>query len=340
MKAAVIGASGYTGEELFRILAVHPNVKIEGAHAIRNAGREVSEVHPNLRGIIDLRITKPDYEKIGKTADIVFTAVPHKVAMKIVPKILRGKAKVVDLSADYRFDDVEIYERHYVRHESPKIKGVYGLPEIHRDGIRSARLVANPGCFPTAAILSLAPLVRYRLIDLRHIVIDAKTGTSGAGAIPSEATHHPLIGSNVRAYAATSHRHSPEIDQELGKLARKQVKVHFTPHLVPIVRGILSTAHVFLKKRMRKGEILNLYRNFYAHEPFVRVVDGLPEVNFVVGSNYCDIGIEVDADGERAVVVSAIDNLTKGASGQAVQNMNLMFGIDEIEGLRAPPQRP
>ncbi len=340
IKVAVVGASGYTGEELFRILAVHPNVRIQGAYAVRNAGKDVSEVHPNLRGIIDLKIARPEYEKIGRDADVVFAAVPHKVAMKFVPTLLQGNAKVVDLSADYRFDDVRVYERYYVQHESPELKGVYGLPEIHKDEIKRARLVANPGCFPTAAVLSLAPLVKYRLIDLKHIVVDAKTGTSGAGAVPSETTHHPLIGSNVRAYAATSHRHSPEMDQELGKLARKQVKVHFTPHLIPIVRGILSTAHVFLKKRMNKDEILNLYRDFYAHEPFVRVVEGLPEINFVVGSNYCDIGIEVDSDGERAVVVSAIDNLTKGASGQAVQNMNLMFGIDETEGLKAPPQRP
>lgn len=340
IKAAVVGASGYTGEELFRLLTNHTMVKLVGAYDVRNVGKAVSDVHPNLRGIVDLKITKPDYEVISKVVDVVFAAVPHKVAMKFVPKILRGSARVIDLSADYRFDEVNVYERHYDKHESPEVRGVYGLPEIHRTEIKRARLVANPGCFPTAAILSLAPLIKEHFIDLDHIIIDSKTGTSGAGAAPTGVTHHPLAGANMRAYAATTHRHSPEIDQELSKLAGQKTKAHFTPHLVPIVRGILSTSHVFMKKRVSKETLLTLYRKFYAHEPFVRVVEGLPEINFVVGSNYCDIGLELDADGNRLVVVSAIDNLTKGASGQAVQNMNLMFGLDEREGLRAPAQRP
>jgi N-acetyl-gamma-glutamyl-phosphate reductase len=361
IKAAVVGASGYTGEELFRLLAGHPKVELVGAYDIANVGKEVSDIHPNLRGIVNLKITEPDYSRIGRQADVVFTATPHKVAMRFVPKLLEGKAKVIDLGADYRFDDVKVYEKYYGKHESPEVKGVYGLPELHRAKIKRARLVANPGCFPTAAILSLAPLVMRHLIDLDHIIIDAKTGTSGAGATLTEVTHHPIAGTNIRAYSATTHRHAPEISQELSKLAGRKVRVHFTPHLVPIVRGILSTAHVFMKKRMSKGALLKLYREFYSREPFVRVLDELPEVNFVVGSNYCDIGMEVDQEGSevrrlvgkkgdidveivqegnRVVVVSAIDNLVKGASGQAVQNMNLMFGIDEMEGLRIPALRP
>jgi len=219
-------------------------------------------------------------------------------------------------------------------------KGVYGTPELHRAKIKRARLVATPGCYPTAAILSLAPLVKQRLIDLDHIVIDAKTGTSGAGATPSEVTHHPLVCANIRAYAATTHRHAPEIDQELSKLAGGKVEAHFTPHLISIVRGILSTSHVFLQKSTSKKSLLELYRKFYAREPFVRVLEELPQVNFVVGSNYCDIGFELDAAGNRLVVVSAIDNLVKGASGQAIQNMNLMFGFDETKGLEVPALRP
>lgn len=340
VKAAVVGASGYAGVELFRLLAGHPEVKLAGAYDVRNVGKRVSDVHPNLRGIVELKIAEPNYAKIGKQVDAIFVATPHGVAMKFVPKLLGGKAKVVDLSADYRFEDVKVFERYYIKHESPQLKAVYGLPELHRAEIKRARLVANPGCFPTAAILSLAPLVKRRLIDLDHIVIDAKTGTSGAGAAPSEVTHHPTTGANIRAYAATTHRHAPETDQELSKLAGQTVKAHFTPHLIPIVRGILSTAHVFLKKSVGRKALLGLYRKFYAREPFVRVVEELPQVNFVVGSNYCDIGLECDAKSNRVVVVAAIDNLIKGASGQAIQNMNLMFGFDGAKGLEAPALRP
>ncbi len=340
IKAAVVGASGYAGVELFRLLAGHPEVKLAGAYDIRNVGKRVSEIHPNLRGIVELKIAEPNYAKIGKQVDVIFVATPHRVAMKFVPKLLEGKARVIDLSADYRFDDIKVYEQYYTKHESPGIKRVYGLPELHRAKIKRARLVATPGCYPTAAILSVAPLVKRRLIDPNHIIIDAKTGTSGAGAAPGEVTHHPVIGANILAYAATTHRHSPEIDQELSKLAGRKVKAHFTPHLIPIVRGILSTAHVFLKKSVGRRALLGLYRKFYAREPFVRVIEELPQVNFVVGSNYCDIGLELDAKSNRLVVAASIDNLIKGASGQAIQNMNLMFGFDEVEGLKAPALRP
>ncbi len=338
--AAVVGASGYTGGELIRILANHPDVEITGVYDIRNVGMTVSEVHPNLRSIVDLKIGKPDYQKIGESAKVVFVATPHGVSMKFVPKLLKAGARVIDLSADYRFDDPKVFERYYIKHESPEVKGVYGLPELYREKIKRTKLIANPGCYPTAAILGLAPLVKQRLIDLDHIVIDAKSGTSGAGAAPSETTHHALCGANMRAYAATTHRHTPEIEQELGKLVRGKLVVHFTPHLIPIVRGILSTAHVFLRRRTSRKELLGVYRKFYGGEPFVRVLEGLPQVNFVVGSNYCDIGFELDARSDRLVVVAAIDNLIKGASGQAVQNMNVMFGFEEREGLEAPALRP
>lgn len=337
---AVVGASGYAGGELFRLLAIHPDVKLVGAYDVRNVELPVHKVHPNLRGIVDIVITEPNYAKMGKSADVVFVATPHGVAMKFVPKILEGGAKVIDLSADYRFDDPKVFERYYIKHESPHLKAVYGLPELYRARIKKAKLVANPGCYPTAAILSLAPLVKEHLIDLEHIVIDAKSGTSGAGAAPSEVTHHPTCGASMRAYAATTHRHGPEIDQELSKLAGREVRAHFTPHLIPITRGILSTAHVFMRKSMSKDALLKLYRDFYRGEPFVRVLDDLPQINFIVGSNYCDIGLEPAAATKRLVVVSTIDNLVKGASGQAIQNMNLMFGIDETRGLEVPPVRP
>ena len=338
--AAIVGASGYGGGELLRLLAIHPDVKIGGAYDIANLGRRVGEVHPNLRGVVELEIAEPDYTKIGKVADVVFMAAPHGVAMKVAPTILEGGAKVVDLSADYRFDDPKVFERYYVKHENPQLKAVYGLPELYRDKIKKAELIANPGCYPTAAILGLAPLVKRKLIDLDHIVIDAKSGTSGAGAGLSEFTHHPTCGANIAAYAATTHRHEPEINQELSKLAGVKVGAHFTPHLIPIVRGILSTMHVFLRKKATKAGLLEIMREFYKGERFVRVLEGLPQVSFVAGSNYCDIGLEVDEDARRVVVVSAIDNLIKGASGQAIQNMNLMFGLDEGRGIEALALRP
>jgi N-acetyl-gamma-glutamyl-phosphate reductase len=336
----VIGASGYAGAELLRLLAGHPDVKLIGAHDIKNVGQSVDGVHPNLRGVLNLTITKADYTKIGKRADVVFIATPHGIAMRFVPKLLKEGTKVIDLSADYRFDDPKVFERYYTKHESPEVKAVYGLPELYRARIKRAKLVANPGCYPTAAILSLAPLLKKRLIDLEHVVIDAKSGTSGAGTALSEMLHHPTRAANLQAYGATTHRHGPEIDQELSKLAGKPVKACFTPHLIPIVRGILSTAHVFIRKRMSKQALLKIYRKFYRGEPFVRVLDELPQVSFVVGSNYCDIGVEPDERTGRLVVVSVIDNLIKGASGQAIQNMNLMFGLNEAKGLEAPPLRP
>lgn len=339
IRVSVVGASGYTAAELFRILSAHRGVRIVGAYALKNAGRLVSEVHPSLRGIVDMKIEEADYGRIAEESDLVFAAVPHKVPMTFVPRLLKAGVRVVDLSADYRFDDVSVYERYYARHESPEVKGVYGLPELYREEIKGAGLVANPGCFPTAAVLSLAPLVRGRLIDMDHIVVDAKTGTSGAGATPTEATHHPTIGASARAYSALSHRHAPEIDQELSKLAGRRVRVSFVPHLIPIVRGILSTAHVFLNENVGREDLLEEYRKFYGGEPFVRILEGLPEINYVIGSNYCDIGLAVDGEG-RAAVVAAIDNLVKGASGQAVQNMNIMFGLEETEGLKAAPLRP
>jgi N-acetyl-gamma-glutamyl-phosphate reductase len=340
ISVAVVGASGYAGGELLRLLATHPQTEVVGAYDVKNAGQPLYKIHPNLRGVLDLKITEPDYASIGKNVDAIFTATPHGVAMKFVPLLLEGGAKVIDLSADYRFEDPKVFERYYVKHESPQLRATYGLPEIYRAQIKKARLVANPGCYPTAAILGLAPLVKERLIDPNHIVIDAKSGTSGAGAGLTEATHHPICGSNIMAYSATTHRHGPEIDQELSKLAGQELRAYFTPHLIPVVRGILSTAHVFLNEGLPKDALVEIFKNFYRDEPFIRIVEGLPSVNYVVGSNYCDIGLEVDTKGNRVVVVSAIDNLIKGASGQAIQNMNLMFGIDEREGLKALPPRP
>ncbi len=338
--AAVIGASGSTGGELLRLLVSHPKAKPAAAFDVKKVGRTVDQIHPNLHGLLKLKIDEPNYDEIGSSYNVVFVATPHGVAMNFVPKLLNGGAKVVDLSADYRFDDPKVFERHYVRHENPQPDAVYGLPELYREQIKRAKLVANPGCYPTASVLGLAPLLKEGAIDTDHIVIDAKSGTSGAGVTPSETLHHPNCAENLRTYSATSHRHEPEINQELSKLAGKRVRAHFTPHLVPMVRGMLCTIHAFVTKAAAKKDALKLYRSFYRGEKFVRVLDELPQTSASVGSNFCDIGVEPAPDGNRLVIGSAIDNLIKGASGQAIQNMNLMFNINEGAGLKIPAPHP
>lgn len=340
IKTSIIGASGYTGGELLRILENHPDVEIAGAYGKSSTGKTVSELHPHLREILDMKIEDPDYREIGNECDLVFTATPHGTTMEFVPQILEEGAKVIDLSADYRLEDTETYEEFYQKHESPDIDAAYGLPELHREEIRSSNIVANPGCYPTAAILSLAPLAEESLIDLDHIVIDSKSGSSGAGAKPSKKLHHPTCTDNLRAYNATTHRHNPEIDQEIGKIAGEDTKTHFTPHLIPMIRGILSTAHVFLKDEYSEHELIEIYEEFYEEEPFIRSTEELPQTNSVRGSNYCDIGIRTSDRTDRATIISAIDNLVKGASGQAIQNMNILFDLDEKKGLKSVPLRP
>lgn len=340
VRVAIVGVSGYTGGELLRILLNHPEAEIVKVCGAKSAGGRVLDHHPHLAGLWDGPIEEPRYAELGRTVDVVFFATPHGIAMRGAPEVLNGGARVIDLSADYRLKDISVFERYYGKHESPEIRGVYGLPEIRREEIRQARLVANPGCYSTAVILSLAPLIKQGMVDTDKIVVDAMSGSSGAGASPSEFTHHPTTAANVKPYSAVNHRHLPEIEQELGELAGRKVRILFTPHLVPISRGILTTAHVFFKQKVEPEQVRRVYEEFFEGEPFVRVRQKLPELNFVVGSNYCDIGIEVSEDGEWGVVVAAIDNLIKGASGQAVQNMNVMFGLEETEGLKAVPLRP
>ncbi|MEM1688977.1 MAG: N-acetyl-gamma-glutamyl-phosphate reductase [Candidatus Hadarchaeales archaeon] len=340
IRAAIVGVSGYTGGELLRLLFNHPNVEIAHICGAKSAGKTLKDYQPHLVGLLDWEIEEPDYRRLGESVDVVFFSTPHGVAMKHAPEVLKGGAKVVDLSADYRLKDLSIFEKYYGKHESPEIKGVYGLPEIHREEIKNSRLVANPGCYSTVVILALAPLVKENLIDTDHIVVDALSGSSGAGASPTEFTHHPTTASNVKPYSVCNHRHLPEIEQELSELAGKKVNVFFTPHLIPITRGILMTAHVFFREHVFSEDIREVYLDFYNGEPFVRLREKIPELNYVVGSNFCDIGFEISSDGKWGVVVSVIDNLIKGASGQAIQNMNIMFGIDEKTGLSIPPLRP
>jgi len=325
---AIIGASGYTGGELLRFLKNHREVNIKAATSRQYKGVYVSKIHPHLRGE-ELKFKDVAPENID--ADLVFTATPHGASMDIVPDLIERGIKVVDLSGDYRFDDVSIYEKWYGLEHSAPLDAVYGLPEVYRAKIKKSNLVANPGCFPTGAILATLPLVRENLVE--NIIVDSKTGVSGAGIKPTDVTHFPNCSDNVIPYAATIHRHMPEIQQEVSKWG--DVKVSFTPHLVPVIRGILTTVHTFLKEDVTSKQVKEFYEDFYKGEPFIKILDldEIPRLSAVRGSNYCDIGcFQIDHNG-RIVIVSAIDNLVKGASGQAVQNMNIMSGFKEKESI-------
>lgn len=326
---AIIGASGYTGGELLRMLLNHPEVEITDITSRQYDGTPAHKIHPHIR---DSGLVFKNKSPSELDADVVFTATPHGASMKIVPEILETGAKVVDLSGDYRYRDTAVYEKWYgMEHTDTKNKGAFGLPELYRDEIKKANLVANPGCFPTGAILSSYPLVKNDLVD--RIVIDSKTGVSGAGVNPSATTHYPNIADNVNPYKISSHRHTSEIQQELKGF--EGVKVSFTPHLVPVNRGIQTTSHSFLKDDVSADEIRKLYEKEYGGEYFIKIMDEgeIPHLSSVRGSNFVHIGgFEIDDTG-RLVMLSAIDNLVKGASGQAIQNMNIILGIDERLGL-------
>ncbi len=355
IKAGIIGGAGYTGLELLRLLLGHPRVEISVVTSRRHRGRKVSEVNPHLFPFSgELEYEDVDAAEVADRSDVVFLAVPHGSAMDYVPGLLeggrgrgRGGVKVIDLSADYRLKRAE-YERVYgLRHkdrQSEEREAVYGLTELHPEvAAAGVDLVANPGCYPTGAILAVAPLVKEGLV--RQVVFDAKSGISGAGAEPSEKSHFPNLAENIVPYQVTAHRHVAEMRQELGasELGAGGVKVSFTPHIFPSIRGILTTAHIFLNARERgrtQAEIEEVYKRFYEDKKFVRLTRGVPSLSSVRGTNFCDIWFEIEegekGETERVVVISAIDNLVKGGSGQAVQNMNLIFRLDEAEGLWSP----
>ncbi|MDD3041705.1 MAG: N-acetyl-gamma-glutamyl-phosphate reductase [Methanosarcinaceae archaeon] len=330
IKAGIIGASGYTGGELLRLLLNHPDVEPVLATSRSLAGKPVTETHRHLLDFLDLEYENPGMDEVRERCDVVFLAVPHKTAMNYVPELLDGKTKVIDLSADYRLED-GIFEKVYeVEHTDPGRHAVYGLPELHPE-VSGESFIANPGCFPTGASLAAAPLAKAGLVELA--VFDSKTGISGAGFKPGATSHYPNLAENVIAYKLTSHRHRAEIFQELNRLDANLNNINFTPQVVPSIRGILTTAHLFMKDRVSAEEVQDIFRDFYRGKPFVRLVEGVPSLTAVRGTNFCDIGFEVDPVTGRVVVISAIDNLVKGASGQAVQNMNLMLGLDETRGL-------
>ncbi|MBW2478232.1 MAG: N-acetyl-gamma-glutamyl-phosphate reductase [Deltaproteobacteria bacterium] len=344
-KVAIVGASGYTGVELLRILAGHPEVEITGVTSRQHAGKNVADIFPFLQSCLNFTFEDADPRELAHRSDVVFTAVPHLAAMQLVPALLDAGSRVVDLSADFRLRKCEVYEEWYQsEHTATELlqEAVYGLPELFRDQIASARLIANPGCYPTSAALALAPLLETGQIDHQTIIIDSKSGVSGAGRTVRVDTLYCEVSEGFKAYGLPRHRHTPEIEQTLSSLAESTIKISFTPHLLPVSRGILSTCYAKLIRDIDLSGLLQLYREYYAEDVFVRVLpEGrLPDVNQVRGSNYCNIGLSLDPRTGRVIVLAALDNLVKGAAGQAVQNMNLLLGLNEGMGLLMPPVFP
>jgi N-acetyl-gamma-glutamyl-phosphate reductase len=348
IRVAVAGGSGYMGAELLRLLLGHPRVSVEGVTSERLAGARLDRVYPHLRGLTDAVFHDLDPGWLADVAEVVFLALPHLESQQAVPVLRSRGRKVIDLSADYRLRDPEDYVTWYkAPHGDPSglAQAVYGLPELHRKAIASASLVAAPGCYPAGAILATAPLLASGLGAREGIVVDGKSGVTGAGAQGRRVDPMYLYteaNENVQAYSIASHRHTPEIEQELSLLAGVAVRVSFTPHLLPLNRGLFTTASVPLTKTASTADLLGLYGEFYAGEPFVRVLDEgeRPATRAVVGSNYCDIAVVVDPRTRRAVCVSAIDNLGKGGSANGVQDLNVLFGWPERTGLDAPPVYP
>ncbi len=349
MKVGVIGASGYVGGELLRLLVTHPEIEISTVTSRQQVGEYVHRVHPSLKNFITLTFSDMNLDKITNSCDLVFVSVPHGKSNKIINDLLKSGVKIIDLSADFRLKDPQDYVKWYGwEHPFPDLlsKSVYGVPEFHRDEIKNAKLVSCPGCMAVTSLLALKPLIENDLIDTDHIIVDSKIGSSGAGAKSNAGTHHALRYGVVRPYKPAKHRHTGEIEQELGLLSKVKVHVSMTPHAVNLVRGILTTNHVFLKKPLNELELWKIYRNAYKDEMFIRLIRDkngfykFPDPKFVVGSNFCDVGFDIDEGNNRVVALSASDNLMKGAAGSAIQNMNVMFGYDEMAGLKLTPLTP
>ena len=342
IKACIVGATGYAGQELYRILYSHPYVDIIKVTSVSYTGKKYSDIYQNLNNISELDCTNEDMETLANLADVIFVALPHGIASKNVTKSVLDKCKVIDLGADFRIKDKNVYEEWYkVEHfgEDALKEAVYGLCEIHYDEIKKARLVANPGCYTTCSILSLYPLVKESLIDVNSIVIDAKSGVTGAGRKADVGTLYCECNESIKAYKVASHRHTPEIEQELSYAAGKEIKLIFTPHLTPMNRGILATCYAKLSGDYDYDKLRRAYLKYYQDKKYIRLLkEGLfPETNKVKASEYIDIGFTIDKRTNTVIVIGAIDNLVKGAAGQAVQNMNLMFGYDETTALDFAP---
>lgn len=345
MKVGIIGSTGYAGAEIVRILMNHPEAEIIWYGSRSYVDKKFSEVFGNMFQIVEDVCKGENISELSEKADVIFTATPQGLCASLVNEEILEKTKIIDLSADFRIKDVAAYEKWYqINHPTPQFipEAVYGLCEINRDKIKSARLIANPGCYPTCSFLSIYPLAKEGLIDMNSIIIDAKSGTSGAGRGAKVANLYCEVNESIKAYGVATHRHTPEIEEQLSYASGEDVVINFTPHLVPMNRGILVTAYANLKKDITEEEMFDIYHSYYDKEYFVRVLDkGIcPETRWVEGSNFVDIGIKKDARTNRVIMMGAMDNLVKGAAGQAVQNMNIMFGLDEACGLKYAPFFP
>ncbi|MDD3225395.1 MAG: N-acetyl-gamma-glutamyl-phosphate reductase [Clostridium sp.] len=344
IKVGIIGSTGYAGEELVRLLLEHPKIEISFLCSNSHSNESYSHIYPNYKNIIDKKCVSTD-EALNeiKNVDVIFTALPSGKAIRFAKESISCNKKLIDIGSDFRLRNAELYKEWYnLEHNSADLleKAVYGLPELNRDKIKEASLIANPGCFPTASTLALLPLLKNNLIDVSSIIIDAKSGVTGAGRKASVNNLYAECGDSIKAYGTPHHRHTPEIEQTLSGVAKKNIFLTFTPHLVPMKRGILSVCYSNLKEYTDESLLLNLYKDFYRNEHFVRIIDDLPETGFVKGSNFCDISLRVDKRTGKVIVFSAIDNLVKGAAGQAIQNMNIMFRIDETTAINMAPIFP
>ncbi len=345
IKVGIIGATGYAGGELVRILMGHKDAEIKWYGSRSYVDQKYADVYRNMFQIVDAKCMDDNMEELADQVDVIFTATPQGLCASLVNEEILSKTKIIDLSADFRLKDVNVYEEWYkIEHKAPQYidEAVYGLCEINRDLVKSARIVANPGCYTTCSILTAYPLTKEGLIDMSTLIIDAKSGTSGAGRGAKLPNLYCEVNENIKAYGVATHRHTPEIEEQLGYASGEKVVLNFTPHLVPMNRGILATEYATLKKKVTYEEVKAVYDQYYAKEKFVRVLDRdvCPETKWVEGSNYVDIGFKIDPRTNRIITMGAIDNLVKGAAGQAVQNMNLLFGLPEDEGLELVPMFP
>ena len=349
MKVGVVGASGYVGGELLRLLVSHPETEVSTVTSRQRAGEYVHRVHPSLKGFIDLTFSPMAIEKLVNSCDLVFTAVPHGKANTVVKELYGRGIRIIDLSADFRLRNPKDYVKWYGwEHPFPELlaKSAYGVPELHREEIRRSQLVSCPGCMAVTSLLAIKPLVENKVIETNRIVVDSKIGSSGAGAQANAGTHHAMRYGVIRPYKPAKHRHTGEIEQELSLVAKKDIKISLSPHAVNIVRGILTTNHTFMDRSVSEVDLWKMFRSSYKNEPFIRFIrdkKGLykfPDPKFVIGSNLCDIGFDIDEDNQRIVALSASDNLMKGAAGSAIQNMNVMFQYDEKDGLNYTPVTP
>ena len=345
IRAGIIGATGYAGAELVRILTGHKDVEIKWYGSRSYIDKKYAQVYQNMFQIVEDSCLDDNMEELSKAVDVIFTATPQGLCASLVNEEILSRAKIVDLSADFRIKDAAVYEEWYkIKHPSPQLipEAVYGLCEINREAVKKARLVANPGCYPTCTTLSIYPLLKEGLIDPDTIIVDAKSGTSGAGRGAKVDNLFCEVNENIKAYGVATHRHTPEIEEQLGYAAGRPVRINFTPHLVPMNRGILITAYASLTREASYEEVKAAYDKYYTSEKFVRVLDkGLcPQTRWVEGSNYVDVNFQIDPRTKRVIMMGAMDNLVKGAAGQAVQNMNLMFGLPESEGLELVPLFP